>query len=42
MKVTNEAERAKLQTVLDALNPGSWVETRRNMPAAPSGGKKQE
>ena len=35
-KITNEAERIKLQAVLDELDPGSWTKTRPSMPAAPA------
>jgi arylsulfatase A len=35
-KITNNAERIKLQAILDELAPGSWTKTRHGMPAVPS------
>ncbi|MEI7900607.1 MAG: sulfatase-like hydrolase/transferase [bacterium] len=42
--VTNEAERLKLQAVLDELNPGSWTQTRSGLPAGTTKkrGKKED
>jgi arylsulfatase A len=41
-QITDNAERGKLQAILDGLDPGSWIKTRGNMTISPNDRKKHE